>query len=190
MSDDVKERILQAAKEMFSRYGLKKTSLAEVAEAARMGKSSLYYYFPSKEAIFHAVAEAEITTSHQQVLDAVARAKTPTDKLRAYMQTARKMMKQAASAYEVLFNEGIDHLEGVKELKRKAARQQEEHLAELIAEGEQQGAFKVDNLKGTARAIRLVLMSTEDMMRILHMDPQAERDLDLLTELLIRGLQA
>ena len=45
-----RETILKIAQEIFSKYGYKKTTLDDIANAVRKGKSSLYYYFKSSEA--------------------------------------------------------------------------------------------------------------------------------------------
>ncbi|MCK4357400.1 MAG: helix-turn-helix transcriptional regulator, partial [Candidatus Cloacimonetes bacterium] len=46
---DKKEQILKVAGNIFAKFGLKKTTMDEIAKLARMGKSTLYYYFKSKE---------------------------------------------------------------------------------------------------------------------------------------------
>lgn len=55
-----KERIhelVDAARDLFFRYGYKKTTLDDLAEAVGMTKSSLYHYFSSKEDLFKKVAK-------------------------------------------------------------------------------------------------------------------------------------
>lgn len=51
----VEERILAAASLLFLEQGFARTTLDQVAEAAHMGKSTLYGRFPDKEALFKAV---------------------------------------------------------------------------------------------------------------------------------------
>ncbi|PIF05120.1 MAG: TetR family transcriptional regulator, partial [Draconibacterium sp.] len=58
--DTNRENILKIAREIFSKYGYKKTTLDDIASAVRKGKSSLYYYFKSKEDLFHAVIMKEV----------------------------------------------------------------------------------------------------------------------------------
>ena len=59
--DANRENILKIAQEIFSKYGYKKTTLDDIANAVRKGKSSLYYYFDSKEDLFQAVIMKEVT---------------------------------------------------------------------------------------------------------------------------------
>jgi Transcriptional regulator len=56
-SERRREAILNAAISIFSRYGFKKTSLEDIADAAGISKQGLYLYFKGKEDIFRAANE-------------------------------------------------------------------------------------------------------------------------------------
>ncbi|PZR32764.1 MAG: hypothetical protein DI538_19000 [Azospira oryzae] len=50
---DIAERdIINSAKKLMQQYGLKKTTMDDIAKAAVKSKSTLYYYFKDKEDIF------------------------------------------------------------------------------------------------------------------------------------------
>ena len=49
--DEVREHLVQAARQVFMRYGFKKTALDDIAKEARKGKSTIYYYFKSKDEV-------------------------------------------------------------------------------------------------------------------------------------------
>ena len=57
--ESVKRQIGRAAKECFLKYGLEKTTLDDIAKAMGLNKSSLFYYYKNKEAIFLEVAITE-----------------------------------------------------------------------------------------------------------------------------------
>ncbi len=56
MAGEVEERILDAARAVFLEHGLAGASVDEIARLAHAGKSTIYARFPSKEALFEAVA--------------------------------------------------------------------------------------------------------------------------------------
>ncbi len=64
--------VLGAAQELFSRYGFRRTSVADIAQAAGVAKGSVYLSFKSKEEVFRAVAER---MADQILADARAAAK-------------------------------------------------------------------------------------------------------------------
>jgi TetR/AcrR family transcriptional regulator len=52
-----KTAILDAALQTFSRYGLHGATVEQIAEAAEVSKTNLFYYFPSKDEVYIAVLE-------------------------------------------------------------------------------------------------------------------------------------
>jgi len=56
-----KLNIIKAAEKRFSRHGVTKSTLDEIARDLRIGKATLYYYFESKEALYYGVLENQIS---------------------------------------------------------------------------------------------------------------------------------
>jgi TetR/AcrR family transcriptional regulator of autoinduction and epiphytic fitness len=52
--DEKRQKILSAALEVFFKYGYKRVSMNEIAEAAGISRPGLYLYFSSKEEVFRA----------------------------------------------------------------------------------------------------------------------------------------
>ncbi len=59
MENDRKTQIIKAAVKRFSKHGLGKTTLDEIARDLRIGKATIYHYFISKEALFYKAIEWE-----------------------------------------------------------------------------------------------------------------------------------
>jgi AcrR family transcriptional regulator len=55
MATDTRERILDAGEEAVRRFGLRRVSMAEVAELARVSRGSVYRYFPDRGTLVAAV---------------------------------------------------------------------------------------------------------------------------------------
>lgn len=62
------ERLLEQGSRLFSTYGLKKTSVEELAAAAGISKAAFYLFFESKEALFMDVAQQAEEHFRQEVL--------------------------------------------------------------------------------------------------------------------------
>jgi len=69
-SSDRQDVVLTAALETFVRYGYRKTSMEDVASAARISRPGLYFLFQSKQELF----AAAVTRGLEQDLSAAARA--------------------------------------------------------------------------------------------------------------------
>jgi AcrR family transcriptional regulator len=76
MSDQDKEGrrtdILAAAKKVFAAKGYHATTVADIAKAAKLSYGSIYWYFDSKDALFHALMEAQGQALRRHVTEAMA----------------------------------------------------------------------------------------------------------------------
>ena len=63
-----KTDILRAAGQVFAQKGYASTRMIEVAEAASVGKGTIYEYFKSKEALFFAVFETMMAESTESIV--------------------------------------------------------------------------------------------------------------------------
>ena len=63
------ERILDALQELLENHKLQSISVSEIAETAGIGKGSIYYYFPSKDAILEALVERSYEKPLQNLLN-------------------------------------------------------------------------------------------------------------------------
>jgi AcrR family transcriptional regulator len=77
MDGDTRETIRAVALELFSTKGFEQTSLREIAERVGLTKASLYYHYPSKQALLLAVVEPVITGWRSIVDDTARLERTP-----------------------------------------------------------------------------------------------------------------
>lgn len=76
-----RERILDAALEVFTRRGYREATMDEVAEAAATSKGGVYFHFPGKEQLFLALLERSADLLLQRTADALAQVADPAAKL-------------------------------------------------------------------------------------------------------------
>jgi AcrR family transcriptional regulator len=57
--ETIRQTLLEAAKAMFRQYGIQKTTVAALTEAAGISQGAFYLFFPSKEALFYEVFQME-----------------------------------------------------------------------------------------------------------------------------------
>lgn len=100
-----KKEIIQKAQQLFKKYGLKKTTMDEIAEACGKAKSTLYHYFKNKEQIFDEVVHAELTALRVIVKDKVESKKTISEKLSTYFLEFHQEIISKANLYSGVKNE-------------------------------------------------------------------------------------
>ncbi len=70
-SNDTRERLIQAAMELFTLQGYGNTGLAQIARKAGVLPGSLYYFFPSKQDLLHATLERRTELLWSDVLQPI-----------------------------------------------------------------------------------------------------------------------
>jgi|GEM_PF-903719 len=83
--DQRRQTILDAALKLFSENGYKETKLTEVAEEARLGKATLYYYFPDKETIFWTIYQEETIAYYQNIAEDIVQIENPAEIVKSYI---------------------------------------------------------------------------------------------------------
>ncbi|MGC4056800.1 MAG: TetR/AcrR family transcriptional regulator [Chitinophagaceae bacterium] len=96
-----KTAIIDAAKVLFQQYGLAKTTMEDIAKAIGKGKSSLYYYYDTKEEIFQSVVDKEKEEIERDIIDAVGREHTAVEKLKAFAQTKYRALRRRQLLYRL-----------------------------------------------------------------------------------------
>lgn len=67
-----RDAILAAAKRVFAKKGFHATTMADIAKAARLSYGSVYWYYDSKDALFHALMESEEAALRDHITAALA----------------------------------------------------------------------------------------------------------------------
>ena len=100
--DIIQTQILQAAKQMFQVYGLHKVTMDDVAKAIGKGRSSLYYYYKSKDEIFDAVMDLEIKEMMSAISRATDQVNSAEEKINAFCTTKLNLLREKKSVYNAL----------------------------------------------------------------------------------------
>jgi len=102
---DKRGAILDAAQNLFLRYGVKRTALDDVAREAGVAKGTLYLYFDSKDKIFAAIAEQLCAEVLRNAEAAIASSASITDQLvgclDAYIGSTHRLVAQSPHIAEL-----------------------------------------------------------------------------------------
>ena len=84
--EDTRERILDAALNIFSNKGYHDTRMDEIVEASDTSKGSIYFYFPNKERLFLALVDQFADLLERRVIEAVEQEEQGIMQVRAALQ--------------------------------------------------------------------------------------------------------
>ena len=158
--DSNRESILKIAREIFSKYGYKKTTLDDIANAVRKGKSSLYYYFKSKEDLFHAVIMKEVEILGYELEIVINRNTDPVDKLRDYILTKIKTFRGLANFYHAIEND-VTAIGFIEEIKQRYEQDEIRMIKRILIEGVRKNEFEIYDFNLAAIGITMAIKGLE-----------------------------
>jgi len=158
--DAVRESILTIAQEIFSKFGYKKTTLDDIANAVRKGKSSLYYYFSSKEDLFQEVIQKEADILRVELAKVLQKDMDPADKLRDYVMTKITTYRQLANFYNAIENDTAA-VEFIDKIKSQYDQEEIRMMKRILLEGARQHKFVIKDFTLVAIGITTAIRGLE-----------------------------
>ena len=190
IKDDVSEIILNSAKTIFARYGFKKTTMDEIAQAARKGKSSIYHYFKSKEDIFKAIVEKEADELSAAIAKAITAETTSEKKIRAYVLARMKGINNLTNLYSALKDEYLEHYSFIENVRVKYDTEEVNTIKGILKTGVEDGEFKIEDINLTAFALVTALKGLEYPLFIKNNNAKTEKRFEGLLNVLFYGIIA
>lgn len=153
--------ILKAAFECFARYGLRRTSMADIAKGAGMSRPALYLHYAGKDDIFNALVRAHLSRSEAEVTRVLATAGPPAETVLAVFHAidgdAAEAMLSSPHADEIVSADGPFNKEAVKQGEARIAAL----LAAWIDAGVAAGTFRLDGLGSTAAEVAATILAAK-----------------------------
>lgn len=186
---DVRDQIVVAATEHFSRYGYEKTTVSDLAKAIGFSKAYIYKFFASKQAIGEAICANCLREIEAEVRKAVEGSDQPPEKLRrmfkALVEAGIRLFFQDRKLHEIASSAATE--------RWQCSRAYEERLRNLLGdilqEGRQSGDFERKTpLDETARAIYLVMRPYINPLLLQHSLDYGEEGPAQLVGLVLRSL--
>ena len=186
----IRTKILDAAQEVFTKFGYGKTTMEDIGKEMGKGKSSIYYYFTGKEDIFKAVIEKELFWMKERIVNAVAQQENPRGKLKAYVLERMHGLNNFKNLYNVLRTEFTSQREFVENTRQQTDREEINIVTNILNYGVEKGIFKLEDTFLTSIAIVTALKGMEIPLLITETGSGIilEQHLDRLLDVLFYGI--
>ncbi len=132
---DTKKRIITASRDVFRRYGYVKVSMDDIAGAAGMGRSSLYYYYKSKGEVFGDVVADEITEIMGAAIRKVSKSNTLGKNIIIYHQVKIKQIEMRLKEFDHILQDLKRNAELLYNVQTNIRAEEEKVLRQIIAWG-------------------------------------------------------
>jgi AcrR family transcriptional regulator len=186
--EEYRKKIVMISGQIFSRYGFKKTTMDEIAKELKMGKSSVYYYYKSKEDIFEAVVLYEANVLRNELTKAIKSVDSPVDKMKNYVFVRMKSFEKLSNYYNAIFDKNLAHFDFIETIREKYDREELAILRLIIYDGIRKKVFNVRNSEYTAIAVQTTLKGLEVPMFWKKKDIDINDRLNAILEVLFYGI--
>ncbi len=193
--DRKRKMILTNATNLIKRYGIKKTTIEDIAKECKLTTSALYYYFKNKDEIisevFLLIQEEKMITMkknlEQQKGDAIS-------KLKNYITSNLNFLLSFRRDYSINIYDIADQFDTLQKAKSKGIKDEKELVKSILEEGSVSGLLSIENIDLTAELINhliggiagFIFHSEDDN----HLNKYIEEMPDMIIHILMKGLEA
>jgi AcrR family transcriptional regulator len=141
--EELRERILVAAKTLFLEKGVEKTSIRNIADLIEYSPGSIYHYFKDKNEIFHALHQG----GFQQLMsrmEVIASVPNPMERLKGMGTIYVQFALENPDMYDLMFikEAPMDHVARTKALQWNEGEATFKFLRSTLRECMEQGYFQ------------------------------------------------
>lgn len=186
---DVRDQIVAAATEHFSRYGYEKTTVSDLAKAIGFSKAYIYKFFESKQAIGEMICANCLRQIEAEVRAAVDEAERPPEKLRrmfkAAVEASLRLFFRDRKLYEIAASAAGERWQSVLAYEERTRKL----IQDILQEGRQTGDFERKTpLDETSMAIYLVMRPYLNPILLQHSFDHTDEAPAQLSALVLRSL--
>lgn len=142
-----REAILQAARQRLSQYGVRKTTMQEIAEDVGIAVGTLYLYFRNKNEILIAAVEA-YAQQHTIDTEKILKSQVPTpDKLKAYLVNRFRAVQENRLSGSRAGELARAVIRLKPELQEEQGKAVKNNVSSILQEGIQSNLLRIDNFQ-------------------------------------------
>ncbi|MFT2008679.1 TetR/AcrR family transcriptional regulator [Pontibacter sp. 13R65] len=197
MSDNkdeaIRSDILNEAQKLFGHFGLAKTTMEDIAKAAGKGKSTLYYYYKSKDEIFDAVVIREMEEVFRIVKQEVDKVETAEEKLKVFFLTKFNIVQGRANLWTILRGDIEANLHHIMDLHRRYELKELSLVRNILKFGLGNGEFAhyaAEDVDAVAFGLVCAFRGLEVGLLVENKFADFEARLGVIHGILMQGLRA
>jgi len=184
----VKDEILRAAERVFQRWGLNKATMEDIASEAGKGKSTLYYYYQSKEEIFDRVVTRQLDILISKAKEATLDAVSAKEKIKKYIVAVMIEIKNYTIIYSIARREIKGNQKLVDEIRRTFQDKEESFIRNILMDGIQSNEFSFIDKKDLEAATKAIVGMVHALELYFGLESDDIRQVDIAAKLITYGL--
>ncbi|WP_254279430.1 TetR/AcrR family transcriptional regulator [Haloarcula marina] len=167
--DRIRAALMDAGRDLFARYGLRKTTIADLTDPVGIGTSTFYQFFDSKEALYAEILEAEEEAIAERIMATSFESEDdPRAAIEAFLHAIFEEIETNPLIRTLMVEDELDRLEAQYSAEEQAQSRREElafivpHVERWQAEGRLREA-EAETIAGAIRAMPLLTLHQDDI---------------------------
>jgi len=181
--------LIEVARELFAKQGKKNVTMNDIAEASKKGRRTLYTYFKSKEDIYKAVIDNELSLILDKLVLVSKENTEPEEKLTKHIITHLSAVKNAVDRNGSLKSDFFRDIYEVERTRRKIDAKEIELIALILREGVSKRVFKPINIEMTAIIIFYAIKGLEVPYIRQGISTEFEKNKNTIVEFIFTGIR-
>jgi AcrR family transcriptional regulator len=186
--DIVRDEILRAAERVFQKWGMNKTTMEDIASEAGKGKSTLYYYYKSKDEIFDAVVKYEFVKILSRAQESTLDVSSAKDKLKKYIVTSIIEMKNIVSAYTIIRAEIKRNQNFLDKVRKIFESSEEQFIRKILRTGVETKEFSFINSNELNTAAKTIIGMIHALELYLLLENDDTNQIDIAAKIISNGI--
>lgn len=156
-----REKLIEAARQLFAHKGIENTTMNDIATASEKGRRTIYTYFKDKREIYNAVIEQESERVVSRLKEVLTMDLTPLGKLEKFLVLRFSMIDDTLvrqDSFRSFFSRDMKRVDRIRKL---ATSKEIELLRKIVDEGVATGEFIAEQASRIVAVVQMILQGID-----------------------------
>jgi len=186
---NTKIMLIQVARQLFAAQGKKDVTMNDIAEASKKGRRTLYTYFKSKDEVYKAVIDSELTKILDRLYIVSLETTEPDVKLTNHIITHLDAVKDTVTRNGSLRADFFRDIYEVERTRRKIDIKELALLRSILSEGIEKHIFKRMDVDLSSIIIMYALKGLEVPYIRQNISSEFEKNKNSIVEFIFNGIK-
>jgi len=186
---NTKKMLIQVARQLFAEHGKKDVTMNDIAEASKKGRRTLYTYFKSKDEVYKAVIDSELTKILDRLSVVSLEPTEPDVKLTNHIITHLDAVKDTVTRNGSLRADFFRDIYEVERTRRKIDIKELALLRAMLSEGIEKHIFKRMDVDLSSIIILYALKGLEVPYIRQNISSEFEKNKNSIVEFIFNGIK-
>ncbi len=161
-----------------------------IVKKLKLATYALYHIFKGKTPSFSEVLKKELLAFRNELIIEISIAKTPKEKLTAYVLTRIQYLRKISDYYTTFTVDYLEHYLFVEKARKNFTKFEIHTISEILIEGQKKGVFQIENIALTSEMIVVAMKGLEVPLIMQEETKDIEVTTQHMLSILLKGIES